>query len=164
MKTYIGKPAEINKQFAKECNAGVFKLNKEYVCEVKEIKGGKTDAQRSRYWAMAREYARLLKVGQSEIHNIQLAELGIIARDNDGTPMTQLHKPDYNWQKDYYRHLKPTGTIIKTQNGEELRIFYVLKNSEDFTTEEYSQLIETIINNIIQDGLDNEIDINYMGV
>lgn len=159
MKTYIGKPMEINKQFARECNAGVFKSDKEYICEIKEIKSGKTDKQRSRYWCMVRKYAELARVGQSEIHNIQLAELGILAKDNEGVPITQMHRPDYNWQKDYYRHLKPTGTILKDKNGGEMRVFYVLKNSEDFTTEEYSRLIETIINNIIQDGLDNEIDI-----
>ena len=164
MKTYIGTTKEIYKEFVKDNQNKVYKQDKKYVCEIKELKGNKTDEQRSRYWCLVREYSKKVQVGQSEIHNIQLAELGILAKDNEGVPITQMHRPDYNWQKDYYRHLKPTGTILKDKNGGEMRVYYVLKNSEDFTTEEYSRLIETIINNIIQDGLDNEIDVNFMGV
>ena len=163
MKTYIGTPKQINKEFVSDVMSKVIREDKKYVAEVKELKGGKTDEQRARYWSMVRQYAKAVKVGQSEIHNIQLAELGIISKDRDGTYETELHKPDYNWQKDYINHLKPTGTIYKAPNGEKLRVFYKMKNSEDFTTEEYSRLIDTIINNIIQDGLDNVIDVNYVG-
>lgn len=163
MKTYIGTPKQINKEFISDVMSKVIHKDKKYVVEVKELKGCKNEEQRSRYWIMVRQYAKAVKVGQSEIHNIQLAELGILQKDIQGSYITELHKPDYNWQKDYYNHLKPTGTIIKDNKGNELRVFYRLKNSEDFTTEEYSRLIDTIINNIIQDGLDNVIDVNYVG-
>lgn len=161
MKTYIGNPKEINTQFIEDVKNNIIDKNKKYIVEIKKLKDGKTSEQRARYWVMLRQYAKAVGVGQSEIHNIQLAELGIISKDKDGTYETELHKPDYKWEKDYKNHLKPTGTIIQSPNGQELRVFYKMKNSEDFTTEEYSNLIETIINNIIQDGLDNVININY---
>ena len=161
MKTYIGTPKEINSQFIADVKGNIVKTNKKYICEIKELKKGKTDEQRARYWAMVRQYAKAVKVGQSEIHNIQLAELGILQKDIQGSYVIEMHKPDYDWKKDYYSHLKPTGTLIKDKKGNELRVFYKLKNSEDFTTDEYCQLIDTITNNIIQDGLDNVIDINF---
>lgn len=163
MKTYIGTTRQIYKEFTEDNKAGQYDLQKTYKCEIKELKGGKTEAQRARYWALVREMANLVKESQWYIHNRNLYDLGIAEKDGNGEDMVMLLDEDYDYQHDYIHHLKDTPKRIKLQDGSIKRIFIVLKRSEDFTTEEYSNLIETMINNIIQDGLDNEIDVNFVG-
>ena len=56
------------------------------------------------------------------------------------------------------------GGTISFTNGTILGDgFYRLKSSEDLTTTEYARLIQILINNIIQDGLDNEINVDNVG-
>lgn len=162
MKTYIGTTRQIYKDFTEDNKSGQYDLEKQYVCEVKELKG-KSDAQRSRYWATIREVAKLVNESQWYVHNKQLYDLGITEKDGNGEDMVMLLDKDYDYMRDYSHHLKDTPNLIKLQDGSLKRIYLVLKSSEEFSAEEYSRLIETLINNIIQDGLDNEIDINFIG-
>ena len=163
MKTYIGTPREIYKQYTKDCQTKQYNLEKQYKCEIKELKGGKTEAQRSRYWALVREYARLMNVSQWLIHNHNLYDLGIAETDAKGEEMIMLLDKDYDYEHDYSHHLKDTHNLWQMKDGTIKREYIVLKSSEDFTTDEYSRLIEMCISNIQQDSLNNEIDINYMG-
>jgi len=162
MKTYVGTPKEINNQFVGEVKAKLYNLEKCYECTIKEVKGNKTAEQRAKYWATCREYASKVGVSEYEIHNINLAELGIRELDADGNEIIELHDRDYNWKRDYYNHIQPSDEGLKTENGI-MRIFYRLKSSEDLTTPEYARLIQILINNIIQDGLDNEINVDNVG-
>lgn len=169
MKTYIGTTREIFRDFTNDNKLGQYNLDKKYMCEVKEFRGGKTDEQRALYWATLREYSKLLqrsgiKITDDMLHKIQLEELSIFKTDSNGDYSFKLLKPntDYKTYKDC--HIKPTDSIVKDKNGNDMRVYVELKSSEDFTTEEYSRLIEILQNNIIQDGLDNEIDVNFMGV
>lgn len=164
MKTYIGTTRQIYKEFIDDNKKGQYDLEKTYKCEIKDLKGDKTEAQRSRYWVMVREVAKLVKESPWYIHNRNLRDLGIIEKDEKGEEMYMLLDKDYNFERDYSHHLKDTQTYIKMQDGSIKRLFLVLKDSEDFTTDEYSQLIDMCISNIQQDGLDNEIDTNYMRV
>lgn len=167
MKTYIGTTRQIYKEFTEDNKTGQYDLKKKYICEIKEFKGGKTDEQRALYWATLREYSKLLqrsgvKINDDMLHKIQLEELSILKTDSNGDFSFKLLKPNTDFKTYKDCHIKPTDSIVKDKNGNYMRVFVELKSSEDFTTEEYSRLIENLQNNIIQDGLDNEIDVNFV--
>lgn len=167
MRTYIGTPKQINKEFCEECKAGGYKLDKKYVCEIKELRGGKTEEQRARYWATLREYTKLKQLSgidttEDEEHKEILADLKIYATDSNGDIKYILLRPGTDYKKYMDCHICPTSGRVVNKDGESKQIFIQLKRSEEFNTEEYSRLIERLNSIIIQEGLENEINIYSM--
>ena len=162
---YVGKANDIGNQYFREYKEGRYKKDKIYKMEVKELKGDKSEKQRNMYWTCLRQYALALREPQTKIHNQNLSRLGYIKTESKVVNGEVVAKPILRYMKkgwDYENsplHFLPTG---KEKDGEDE--YYVLQSSEDFDTQQYSELIDYLINEIIDNGYDDRVNINWEGV
>ena len=158
-----GTIKEIGNKIYELYKEGKFNKEKNYQCEIKQHKENKTERQRSYYWATLREYALACREPQEVIHNKILGNLGYvltrtrIIKGEEKVIFEKVYRPpEYNYLKSNI-HLKPTGK--KNEDG--YLEYYVLQNSENFTTQQYSELIDFLHNEIIDTGYDDRININF---
>ena len=166
-----GKIKDVYNQFRQACIDKKFDLEKKYNLYIVEEKEKTPEEirrleQNSKYWALLREFAKWGGISQTEMHNNIMKEYApiVMEKKEDG----KLHKKwvilpsDYPWQKEMYYHYLPSGKKTKDEQGKEYELFYVLKKSSKMTVNEFSELLNGLINEIL--GSEAPIDVNYEGV
>lgn len=160
----IGFVKDIFNEIWKLYNEGQFKKDKKYLVEINEYKGSKTEEQLKMYNATLREIQKVMfpYTGQTRdrLHNAFLNDLGIL-ETKDGEPIVIKISADYDYMKDSEFHLKSIRTFIDT-DGKEKRECYVLKESKNFTTEQFSQLIDALVQFVEDNELQDKIDTRYL--
>ena len=125
-------------------SVGKIDPNKEYTIEIKVVRQRRSLDANAYYFKLCRECAYEKGISLTELHNKNLANIGIAWEDNDGHKHWVLQKDDDWWLKQNEVHFAPTDRT-ESRNGVVYRWFYLLKPSHLFNTKEMSILIDYII-------------------
>lgn len=130
--------------------------DKELSVEVKEYRKHRSLTANAYYWTLLTELAKKIGRGNSYMHNKMLCEYSspVILED---VPMTAFIPDTYEALEKIFNaetyHLKPTTKVIAGKNGD-LRCCYVMKGSHDMNTEEFSRLLNGLIDECQQCGIE----------
>lgn len=131
--------------------------NEPTLYDLTEHKEKRTRSQNAYYWALLGQVARKLKVTTTELHNRMLRDASVpevfggkVARsllpDNEETEQKALRSETL--------HLKPTSQTTVLRDGVTYRTYVLLKGSHDMTTDEMSALLDNLINEAKQIGVE----------
>lgn len=96
------------------------------------------------YYALVGKCAEKLNTTITELHNKNLANLGIPWRSEDGKIHWILQADNDFWLEQKETHFCPTDRT-ENRNGVTYRWFYLLKPSHLFDTKEMSRLIDAVV-------------------
>lgn len=130
--------------------------DKELSVEVKEYRKHRSITANAYYWKLLTELANKIGVSISFAHNMMLRRNPVPAMMDD-VVMTAFipDTDDAAKQADEAEryHLKPTSKVIEGKNGD-LRCYIVLKGSHEMNTEEFSRLLNNLIDECQQCGIE----------
>lgn len=134
---------------------------KTYVAEIKEKRARRSLDANAYYFQLARKCAEKMNISLTELHNRNLADLGIPWRNSDDEIHWMLQKDNDFWLKQKEIHLCPTDKT-EVRNGVVYRWFFLLKPSHLFDTKEMSALIDYMVQDAKELGVEtvsvNEIE------
>lgn len=124
--------------------------------EIKEYKGKRSLNSNSYYWALLSQLARKLRMTNPRLHNLMLRDCAPPYMIDDHIAMQPI--PDTEaaenqiLESETY-HLKPTSGIIEGNDGITYRWYIVLRGSSTFNTEEMAFLLDRLIDECKQQGI-----------
>ena len=127
--------------------------NKEYTIEIKVVRQRRSLDANAYYFKLCRECAYEKGISLTELHNKNLANIGIAWEDNDGHKHWVLQKDDDWWLKQNEVHFAPTDRT-ESRNGVVYRWFYLLLPSHLMDTKEMSRLIDLVVTEAKQQGIE----------
>ena len=106
----------------------------------------------SYYWALCNQVARKLRISTSRLHNMMLRDVGL--PEIVGEQMVTVYLPDTDEAENQVieaetYHLKPTSRV---RDGR--RCYVMLRGSHTFNTEEMSQLIDFMVAEARDQGIE----------
>lgn len=122
--------------------------DKEY--ELKEHKKHRTLTQNSYYWQLLGQVARALKLSNTELHNRMIADFGYI----DPYIKTIILRDDIDWTQLRSMHLKPSTATRSMDDGKLWRVYYVMRGSHEYNTQEMSRLIDGLVEEAKAQGIE----------
>ena len=133
--------------------------DKELRLTVKEWRDKRSLNANGYYWSLVGQIAKLHRLTETEVHNIYLMILGIpelfdgqkvysVLPDTDETEKKVLGTSTY--------HLKPTSEVRVGRDGKAYRTYFMLNGSHEFDTEEFSRLLDCIIEDCKAEGIPTE--------
>lgn len=109
------------------------------------------------YWTLLTQLANKLRISKPRMHNLLLRRYGV-AETMEGLLVT-LAIPDTDesaekvLDEETY-HLKPTSQVRTGNNGKDYRTYILLKGSSQYNTEEMSNLINGLVDECKEQGID----------
>lgn len=132
----IGKPAElIVKLTAMLANGDT------ETYELKKHRVKRTLTQNAYYWTLVGKVAEAMGITNNEVHNQMIADYGYVDTDMKDIIM----RDSIDWKKLDTLHVRPTAQIRVLGNGVLYRVFYVMRGSSTYNTKEMSRLVDGII-------------------
>lgn len=104
------------------------------------------------YWVLCTKIAEKRHVSKTEMHNILLAEYGA-EQVTDGAFEWSLKSPTFDWTKSITEHYRPSGRTVSTDSGE-LPLYWVIRGSHTYDTEEMSRLIDGTVYEAKEHGIE----------
>lgn len=105
------------------------------------------------YWKLVSLMAEKLKTSNNELHNILLARYGYPEIINNAMVTVPL-KEDIDHNKIEGIHLKPSGYSTTNSKGTVFTVYYLMRGSHTYNTKEMSRLIDGIISEAKELGID----------
>ena len=118
--------------------------------KVEEYHRKRTLSQNSYYWQLLGQVADVLRMSKTEVHNLMLAEYGQVDTDLRYVIM----RDDIDWKGLDTMHLKPTASVKTMDNGVLYRVYLVIRGSSTYNTREMSVLVDGIIQEAKQQGIE----------
>lgn len=109
--------------------------------ELKERKRKRTLTQNAYYWQLLTKVAQKLRLTNTELHNQMLAEFGCLDMDIK----TVIMRDDIDWRKLATLHLRPTTSTRTLDDGRLYRVYFVMRGSHTYNTQEMSRLVDGLI-------------------
>ena len=129
--------------------------DKEYECVEKKNKRS-LDAN-SYYWSLVGKLADALNESKNRIHNRMLRRYGQLERINDKIVTVTIPDTDdaeeTAMESETY-HIKPTSKVQINSKGITYRVYYMLKGSHDFDSKEFSILLDGLISEAKEQGIE----------
>lgn len=127
------------------------------VVKLSKHKKKRSKSANSYYWELLHKLAKKLKISSSYCHNLMLRRYGAL-EEFDGQvvywviPDTEeaSHKAD---ESDTF-HIKPTAQVKEGNDGLMYRTYLLLKGSHDYDTAEMSDLIEGLVDECKNVGIE----------
>ena len=132
---------------------GEIDTDKEYEVQIREIRRRRSLNANAYYYKLVTDCAFKKGIGVAEYHNENLANLGIPWLDDDKNRMWFLQKDTDWWRKQKETHFCPTDKT-EDRKGITYRWFYLLKPSHLFNTKEMSMLIDGIVQDAKELGVE----------
>lgn len=165
----LGQDYETNKQvlaiLADNDISRIFddlKKHEKIFIQVKKYRKKRSLDANAYYWALCGKLADKLNSSKDEVHNIMLQRYGQIESGEDGKPIafSMLSKVDMEKRTDI--HVKAIGH--RMHNGKSVTDYALLKGSHEYNTKEMSILINGIISECDEQGIETLTpdDINKM--
>lgn len=123
---------------------GQLDLSKDYVVTIAPQKSRRTLDANAYYWQLCRKISRETKAPLVELHNRNLAHVGIAWADGKGKKHWILQPDNDFWIKQDKIHFAPTDRT-EDRKGNTYRWFYLLKPSHEMDKAEMSMLIDSIV-------------------
>lgn len=126
------------------------------------VKLSKTQRKRSLdanayYWLLLGKLSKALKVSSSYCHNLMLRRYGVL-EEFDGKvvylviPDTEEATKTADEAETY--HIKPTSNVREGKDGNMYRTYLMLKGSHKYTREEFSRLVEGLVDECKNVGIE----------
>lgn len=130
---------------------------KDKLFDVKEHREKRSVSQNSYYWTLLSKLARKLHMSNARVHNMLLRDVappfeigGQVAMQ----PIPDTEEAEQQVLEAETYHLRPTSGIIETKDGKRCRWYVVLRGSSTFNTEEMSALLDKLIEECNQQGIE----------
>ena len=117
---------------------------------IDEHRKKRTLTQNAYYWQLLGQVADVLRMSKTEVHNLMLAEYGQVDTDLRYVIM----RDDIDWKGLDHLHLKPTSSVRVMDNGILYRVYLVIRGSSTYNTREMSVLVDGIIQEAKQQGIE----------
>lgn len=104
--------------------------------------------QNSYYWKLVGEVAKKTGVTSSEIHNVNLRDLGLLEDFNGSRAIVYIpdtEQAEKQALKSEEVHIKPTSQIKVGKDGVTYRAYMMLRGSHTFNTSEFTALLNLLI-------------------
>lgn len=128
-----------------------------YTVEIKEYRKKRSINQNSLYWSVLTQFARAMRMSNAEAHNRMLRDYGQVKRFGDKIAFVVLPDTDEVEQQTLEaetEHLRPTSQVKEGKDGQMYRTYMMLKGSSSYDTAEMTQLIDGLIDECEQVGLE----------
>ena len=135
---------------ARELIVWLVAQNNDKQFKVEEYRKKRTLSQNSYYWQLLGQVADVLRMSKTEVHNLMLAEYGQVDTDLRYVIM----RDDIDWKGLDTMHLKPTASVKTMDNGVLYRVYLVIRGSSTYNTREMSVLVDGIIQEAKQQGIE----------
>lgn len=127
--------------------------------DVTEHKEKRSLSQNAYYWALLGKTARKLKMTTTELHNRMLRDCSDLIAECFGGKKAFLLLPDTDeTEKKALQsetvHIKPTAQTKVLADGLTYRTYVLLKGSHDMTTDEMSALLDHLIEEAKEQGIE----------
>lgn len=140
------------RQIAEAIKAGVL-----YVVEIKRHRKRRSLDQNAMYWSILGQLAKALRISDSRAHNLMLRRYGAVETIDGKTVKLVLPDTDEAAQRadeaESY-HIKPTSQVKGGTDGINYRTYLLLKGSHDMDTAEMKRLIDGVMDEAKQMGLE----------
>ena len=148
----IGTPSQIITAMVKQVSVNADKLY-----EIKEHKEKRTLTQNAYYWVLLGKVAKALRMSNTELHNRMLRSFSTPELFGGKAARTLL--PDTQLTEDKTLasetvHLKPTSQTVTLADGITYRTYILLKGSSAMTTDEMSALVDGLVQEAKQLGIE----------
>lgn len=107
----------------------------------------------SYYWLLVGKIGKMTGDSKNHIHNIMLDRYGEFDYMEDGSMIPFCIRNDIDYLEFPYPHLKPTQKTL-SKGGKLYRWFYQIKGSSEYNTKEMSHLIDGIISECKEMGIE----------
>lgn len=133
--------------------------NPEKLYEVKEYRKKRTLTQNAYYWALIGKTARALRMSTTELHNRMLRDVSDLIAEEFGGKKAFLLLPDTEETErkalaSETVHIKPTAQTKVLADGVTYRTYVLLKGSHDMKTDEMGALLDRLIAEAKQQGIE----------
>ena len=140
------------RQITESIKAGVL-----YVVEIKRHRKRRSLDQNAMYWSILGQLAKALRISDSRAHNLMLRRYGAVETIDGKTIKLVLPDTDEAAQRadeaESY-HIKPTSQVKVGTDGINYRTYLLLKGSHDMDTAEMKRLIDGVMDEAKQMGLE----------
>lgn len=130
---------------------------KDKLFDVKEHREKRSLSSNAYYWTLLSKLARKLHMSNARVHNMLLRDVappfeigGQVAMQ----PIPDTEEAEQQVLEAETYHLRPTSGIIETKDGKRCRWYVVLRGSSTFNTEEMSALLDKLIEECNQQGIE----------
>ena len=93
------------------------------------------------YWQLCSQIAAARKISKTEEHNRLLSEYGQESY-TDGVLDWVVKAEDFDWTRCQTAHYRPSGRVVHLADGTALPIYWVIRGSHTYNTEEMARLID----------------------
>lgn len=137
--------------------ADAVKEGKTYTVEIKEYRKKRSLDQNALYWRVLTDFSKAMNISNARAHNLLLRRYGQLERYGDKLvyvilPDTEESEKKADEAETY--HLKPTSQVKPGKDGQNYRTWILLRGSSTYTTEEMSRLIDGLLDECRQIGLE----------
>lgn len=133
------------------------KQGRPYTVEIKEYRKKRSLDQNALYWGVLTQFAQAMHMSNSEAHNRMLRDYGTLKRWGDKLGYVVLPDTDEverQTLEDETEHLKPTSQVKEGYDGQMYRTYMVLKGSSSYDTAEMTRLLDGLIAECKEIGID----------
>ena len=152
----LGETLTLRTHRAREI-ADQIKPDKKYRIEIKEFREKRSLDQNAMYWSILGQLAKHLKLSRNRLHNILLRRYSA-PWTADGSPIYSMALDTDEAEEQILEaektHLKPTSRVIEGKDGNIYRLYVLLKGSSAMDKEEFSALMDGILDECRQAGLE----------
>lgn len=124
--------------------------------EIKKHMKKRTLSQNSYYWQLCGQIADALRLPKEQVHNEMLRSYGQVEQLAGGlvtVPIPDTEKAEQEVLRSMKYHLKPTSQVRAGIKGM-YRTYVMMKGSHDLSTEEMSMLVDGIVQEAQQLGIE----------
>ena len=129
---------------------GLIKLmGKPVSAEIKQFSEHRTVTMNSYYWTLLGELAKVMKMGNAEMHNRMLRDYGVLEEIGGYPIVVEIPETEEAEKKvlhDEHTHLKPTSELRQYPDGF-YRVHYLIRGSHSYSKDEFSRLLDGLIDN-----------------
>jgi len=137
--------------------AETVKQGKPYTVEIKEYRKKRSLDQNAMYWSVLTQFAKAMRMGNSEAHNRMLRDYGQLERYEDRPVYVVLPDTEeaerYALDAESY-HVKPTSQVKHGNDGKDYRTYMLLRGSSTYDTTEMTRLLDGLLDECRQIGID----------
>ena len=125
--------------------------------DINEHRDKRSLSQNSYYWVILSKLARKLGISTSRLHNLKLRECAppfLIGDQIAMQPIPDTEKAEEQVLEAVTYHLKPTSGIIVGKDGTVFRWYVVLRGSSTFNVTEMGGLLDRLIEDCKEQGIE----------
>ncbi len=124
-----------------------------YIITIEPEKCGRTPTANAYYWQLVKKIAKKQKMPETELHNRNLAQVGIPWEDEDGHRQWAMLMDNDWWLKQHETHFCPSDKTV-TVSGQVFRWFCLLLPSHLMDKSEMSRLIDYVVEDARSVGIE----------